>query len=65
MPVCFVTWRHQVEEEALCQQHLPRAQDTAPAAVRGQRAACQRRETPSVRQPQERRKGVTEVLPLL
>lgn len=51
-------------EQALCQQHLSSAENTSPAAVGGQRAASQLSETPSVRQPQQRCKGATEMLPV-
>lgn len=62
MCVCVVTCWHQVYEQALCQQHLARTQNTPPTTVGGQRGAGQLREAPSVCQPQEGREGATETL---
>ena len=53
---------HAVQQQPLCQQHLPRAQRAAPAAVGAPRSAAQQREAPAVREPHEGAKIAAEAL---
>lgn len=53
---------HAVQQQPLCQQHLPRAQRAAPAAVGAPRGAAQQREAPAVREPHEGAKIAAEAL---
>lgn len=54
-----------MNQESLCQQHLPTAQHTAPATVCGPGGALQLRELSPVGQPNPRHKSQTKPLHLV
>ena len=60
-----ITSGHQMDQEPLCQQHLPAAQHAAPAAVCGPGGALQLRELPPVGQPNPGHESQTKPLHLI